>query len=126
VLEVVVVEIQRQLARIKVIQSPNAIMTTTGVETIIALSMNVIKGGIVIGSITNLGCGLGGVSVGRNLSRSSRLLATNTRVVRTPHIVFTNPIMTIHVNRIEDSPSMSSIVAEWYKSTNVENAKRRC
>jgi hypothetical protein len=126
VLEVVVVEIQRQLARIKVIQSPNAIMTTTGVETIIALSMNVIKGGIVIGSITNLGCGLGGVSVGRNLSRSSRLLATNTRVVGTPHIVFTNPIMTIHVNRIEDSPSMSSIVAEWYKSTNVENAKRRC
>jgi hypothetical protein len=32
------------------------------------------------------------------LSRSSRILITTTRVVGTPHMVFTNPIMTTHVN----------------------------
>jgi hypothetical protein len=34
--EVVVVEIHRKPARIKVIQSPNAIITTIGMETVVA------------------------------------------------------------------------------------------
>jgi hypothetical protein len=34
------------------------------------------------------------------LSRSSRILISIIGVIGTPHMVFTNPIMTIHVNII--------------------------
>jgi hypothetical protein len=70
VLEVVVVEIRRQPTRIEVTQSLNVVIPTTRVKTIVAPSTNVVKGGILIRSTTNLGCGLGGVLVERILSRS--------------------------------------------------------
>jgi hypothetical protein len=59
----------------------------------------------------------------RNLSRSSRILKANIRIIRTPHMVFTNPIMTIHVNKTIEQPPMNSIVARGYKSIDVENPK---
>jgi hypothetical protein len=37
----------------------------------VAPIMNVVKGGSPIGFVTNLGSGLGGISVGRNLNQSS-------------------------------------------------------
>jgi hypothetical protein len=65
-------------------------------ETVIAPSMDVIKKGMVIGYVLNVNSGLSGFLAGRNLSRSSRLPTINIGVVRTPQMVFTNPIMTIH------------------------------
>jgi hypothetical protein len=60
---------------------------------IVAPNMNVVKRGIVIGSPTNLGHELGEFSTKRNLSRNSKPLVANTRVVATPQMVFTNLIM---------------------------------
>jgi hypothetical protein len=97
--EVVVVEIRRQLVGIKVIQSFNVVITTTRVETIIAPNTNVVKKGVVFGSIINLGHGSSGILVGRNLNRSLGLPIVNIGVVGTPPMVFTNPIMTTHMNR---------------------------
>jgi hypothetical protein len=68
----------------EVIQSLNAIITTTRVETIVAPNMNVAKRGVVIGFAKNLSRGLGGFSTRRNLNSISRLAMTNTRVVGTP------------------------------------------
>jgi hypothetical protein len=54
---------------------------------------------------------------GRNLNKSSKLLATNTGVVGTPQMVFTNLIMATHVNKIVERPPMSLIAVGGYKST---------
>ncbi len=89
----VVVETQRQLVGIEVTQSLHAVITTIGVDTI------VVKREVIIESVINLGCGLSTLSMGRSLNRSSRLPTTNTGVVETPHMVFTNPIMTTHVHK---------------------------
>jgi hypothetical protein len=50
-------------------------------ETIVAPNTNVVKGGVLIGSTTNLGHGLDKVSAGRNLNRSLGLLAITIVVV---------------------------------------------
>jgi hypothetical protein len=71
-------------------------------EMVATPNIHVVKRGILIGSVVKLGSGLGGVSIIRNLSRSLTLLATTTRVVGIPQMVFTNPIMTIHVNKTVD------------------------
>ncbi len=46
--------------------------------------MDVIKRGVIIGSITKLGSGLGGILAERNLTRSSALPITTIGVVGTP------------------------------------------
>jgi hypothetical protein len=46
--------------------------------------MDVVRRGVLIGSITKLGNGLGGISTKKNLSQSSTLPITTTRVVGTP------------------------------------------
>jgi hypothetical protein len=46
--EVIVVEIQRQLAKIKVTQSPNVIITTIGVKIVVAPNTNVVRSGVLI------------------------------------------------------------------------------
>jgi hypothetical protein len=86
----------------------------------LAPSLDVVKRGVVIGSIANLGPGSSGFSRGMNLSRNLGLLATNIRVVRTSQMVLTNPIMTTHVR-----PLMNSIVDGGYRSTNAQNSKER-
>jgi hypothetical protein len=50
--EATIVEIRRQPARIEVTKSPNVILITTGVETMVAPNTNVIRGGVLIGSTT--------------------------------------------------------------------------
>jgi hypothetical protein len=84
---------------------------------------NVIRGGVLIRFATNLGRGLGEVSIGRNLSRSSGLPIATIGVIRTLQMVFTNPIMTTHVNKIANRPPMNSIVVGGYKNTYVENPR---
>ncbi len=58
--------------------------------------------GRLIGSAVKLGSGLGGILVRRKLNGSTTLPIATTGVVGTRHMVFTNPIMTTHVNRIVD------------------------
>jgi hypothetical protein len=88
-------------------------------EMIVAPNIDVVKRDILIGFATNLGNGLSGVLVVRNLSQSLVLLAITTRVVGTPQMVFINPITTTHVNRIADQPLMNSMAAKRYRSANV-------
>jgi hypothetical protein len=57
------------------------------------------EGGILIGFATNLGLGLGRISIKRNLSGSLEIPIANIGVVGTPQMLFTNLIMTTHVNR---------------------------
>jgi glycopeptide antibiotics resistance protein len=83
-LKAIVVEIQRQTIRIEVIQSLNAIISTTWVETILAPNINVVGSAILIGSATSLGRGLSRILAGKRLSKSSRLPKATTIVVVTP------------------------------------------
>ncbi len=92
-------------------------------EMVATPNIHVVKRGILIGSVVKLGSGLGGVSIIRNLSRSLTLLATTTRVVGIPQMVFTNPIMTIHVNKTVDWPLMNSMAVRGYRSANVVHLK---
>jgi hypothetical protein len=101
------------------------VITTTRVDTIVAPNTNVTKRRVIITFAVNLGRGLGGFLMERSLSRSLRLPTMNTRIVETPNTVFTNPIMTTHVHKTIDQPTMSSIVARGYISTNVEAPKGR-
>jgi len=118
-----VVKTRKQPTMIEVIQSFNVVITTTGVETIVMPNTNVTKRGIVIGLAINLNYGSNGLSMRRNLNRNSRLPMVNTRVVGTPQMVFTNPIMTTHVHKTTNRPHMSSIVVGGYRSTNIEDSK---
>jgi hypothetical protein len=91
---------------------------------VVVPNMNVVRRGVVIDSTTNIGCGSGRFSVGRNLSRSSALPVTNIGVVVTPQMVFTNlGIMTTRVNKTSNQPPMFSIVIGRYRSTYVKNPK---
>jgi hypothetical protein len=91
------------------------------VETIVALATNFVRIRILIGFVTNLGCGSKGVLVKRNLSRSSRIPIATTKVVKTPQMVFTNPKMTTHVNMTAYRPSMNLVIAGRYKSVDARN-----
>jgi hypothetical protein len=71
----------------------------------------------------NLGCGLGRVLQGRTLNRSYGLLTEIMKVVGTPKMVFTNLIMTTHMNKITNRPSMNSIATKGYINTYVEILK---
>jgi hypothetical protein len=70
-----------------------------------------------------LGSGLGGVWVGRKLNGSTILPTTTIGVVGTPQMVFTNLIMTTHMNKIANQPSMSIMVVKSYISVDVMNPK---
>jgi hypothetical protein len=54
------------------------------VEIVVAPKINFVKGGILIESVTNLGCGLGGVLAGRNFNTSSRMLVATIGIIGTP------------------------------------------
>ncbi len=84
VLKVAVVEIWKQPVEIEVIQPLNVVIPTIGVETIIALNTNFLKSGILTGTTMNLGCGLEGFLMERNLNKSSKLLETTIGIVGTP------------------------------------------
>jgi hypothetical protein len=66
------------------IQPFNVIISTTCVEIVVTPNTNFVKGGVLIGLIMNLGYGLGKVSVGRNLNKSSILPTSTIGVVGTP------------------------------------------
>ncbi len=67
-------------------------------EIVVAPTTNFAKSGVLIGYVANLGHGLRRVLMRKNLSRSLGIRITTIGVVGTPHMVFTNPIMTTHVN----------------------------
>jgi hypothetical protein len=84
VLKVTFVKIRIQLPGIEVIQSPNVINLIARVETIVAPNTNVFRGGILIGFVTYLGSGSSKILARRNLSWSSKLPTTTSRVYGTP------------------------------------------
>ncbi len=61
-LEAAIVETQKQHVGIGVTQSLDASITTTRVEMFVAPNIDVVKRGVLIGYVTKLGSGLGGVS----------------------------------------------------------------
>ncbi len=124
VLEVTIVETWRQHVGVIVTQSLDVDITTTRVETVVAPTMDVIRKGVLIGSTTKLGNGLGGVSARRKLSGSMALSTTTTRVVGTSQMIFTNLIMTTHVKRTIDRPPTNSMVVGGYKSADAMNLTR--
>jgi hypothetical protein len=99
-LEAVVIETQKQHVKVGVTQSLDVGITTTRVETIVTPNINVVKRGILIGFLAKFHNGSNGVSVVRNLTRSSTLPTIITKVIGTPQMVFTSSIMTTHVNKI--------------------------
>ncbi len=117
-LKVVVVETQRQPIGIIVTQSFDVGITTTRVEMVVVPTIDVAKKGVLIGSATKLGSGLGGVSARRKLNGILTLPTSTTRVVGTPQMVFTNLIINTHVNRIANRPPMSSMVDGGCRSVN--------
>ncbi len=122
VLEMTVVEIQKHV-KVGVTQSLDVGTTTIGVEIVVMSNIDVVKRGILIRFIAKLGSGSNGILTRRNLSQSLTLPTTSTRVVSTLQMVFTNPIMTTHVNRIIDRPLMNSMVIGKYKNANATNPR---
>ncbi len=52
-------------------------------EIVVAPNMDVVRRGVIIGPVTKLGSGLGGISARKNLSRNSTL-PTTSGIVKTP------------------------------------------
>ncbi len=96
---------------------------TIGMETVVAPTINVVKMVVLIGSATKFGNGSSGISTGRKLSGSTILPTTTIGVVGTPQMVFINLIMTIHVNKIVNQPSMNLMATRWYIGVNAMNLK---
>ncbi len=119
----VIVETWKQHVGVRVIQSLDASITNTRVETLVAPKIYTIKRGVLIGSIIKLGIGSSGILTIRNLSWSSALLAVTTRVVGTPQMMFKNPRMTTHVNRIVNGQVMNSITTRRYRNGNATNPR---
>ncbi len=71
--ETTIVEAQKQHVGVRVIQLFDASITTTEVETIVAPNIDVVRRGILIGSVVRLGNGLSGVLAVRNLNQSLAL-----------------------------------------------------
>ncbi len=84
VLETIIAKIRRQPTRIEVTQPFNVVIPITGMEIVIAPNTNFVRSGVLIGFITNLGHGSYGVSMGKILNRSSKLLNTTTSIVGRP------------------------------------------
>ncbi len=86
--EMTIVQTRKSHVGIRVIQSLNVGITTTWMETIVALNIDVVRRGVLIESIAKLGSGSNGVSIGRNLSWISTLLAATIRVIGIPQMMF--------------------------------------
>jgi len=93
------------------------------VEIVVAPNIDVVRRGELIESVIKLGSRSNGVLAVRNLSQSLALPTIINGVVGTLQMVFTNLIMTIHVNKTTDRPLMSSMAIGRYKSANVTNQR---
>jgi hypothetical protein len=92
------------------------------VETVVAPNIYVVTRGVLIGSTTKLGNKLSGISTKKNLNQNTTLPIITIGVVGTAQMVFTNPIMIIHVNRNLSRPPMSSMVVGGYKNVDATNS----
>jgi hypothetical protein len=91
---------------------------------IVTPTMDVVRDGVLIGYGEKLGSGSGGVSTRKNLNGSLALPIATITIIATLQMVFTNPIMTTHVNRTTNGPLMNSMVAKGYKNVDAMNPKR--
>jgi hypothetical protein len=90
-------------------------------EMVVAPNIYVVTRRVLIGSTTKLGNKLSGILAKTNLNRNTTLPIITIGVVGTPQMVFTNPIMIIHVNRNLSRPLMSSMVVGGYKNVDATN-----
>ncbi len=90
-------------------------------EMVVAPNIYVVTRRVLIGSTTKLGNKLSGILAKTNLNRNTTLPIITIGVVATPQMVFTNPIMIIHVNRNLSRPLMSSMVVGGYKNVDATN-----
>jgi len=95
------------------------------VEMVVVVGIDVVRREILIGFVTKLGSRSNGILARRNLSQSSMLLTTTTRVVGIPQMVFINPITTSHGNMTVDQPLMSSMIVGGRRSANVMHSRGR-
>ncbi len=91
---------------------------------VVTPNVDFVKRGVLLGFVTKLGNGLGGILVGSNLSQKLTILVATIGVVGKPQIIFTNLISTTHVNKITDRPLVSSMVIGGYKNANIVNLRR--
>jgi hypothetical protein len=91
----------------------------------VAPNMNVVKDGVLIRSITNLGSGSCAVLARRSLNQSSTLPIATIGIIVKPHMVFINLIMTTHVNKTANPPLMTSMATRGYRSVDATNPKGR-
>jgi hypothetical protein len=82
--KVAIAKIWKQLARIEVTQPFHVVIPTIRMETVVAPHTNFIRGRVLIGFAANLGHGLKGILVRRNLNRNSRIPIATIGVVATP------------------------------------------
>ncbi len=90
---------------------------------IVAPTMDVVRRGTLIGFVAKLGNGSSGVLAGRKLNGNLALPIVIIRVVGTFQMVFTNLIMTTHVNRTTDRPLTNSMFVGRYKSVDAMNLR---
>jgi hypothetical protein len=69
-------------------------------ETVVSPNINVVKRGVLIGSVTKFGSRSNGISTIKNLSQSLTLLKAITRIVGILQMVFINSITTTHWVRV--------------------------
>jgi hypothetical protein len=91
---------------------------------VVAPNINVIKRGVSIESVAKLDSRSSGISVVRNLNRSSALPIAIIAIIGTPQMVFTNLMRHIHVNMIANRPLMSLMAIGGYRSVDVTNLIR--
>jgi hypothetical protein len=90
---------------------------------VVVPSIDVVEREVLIGFATKLGSGSSGVSTVRNLSRSLALKTNITIVVGISQMVFTNPIMTTHVNMTANRPLMSLMVVGGCRSADAVHSR---
>jgi hypothetical protein len=123
VLEVTIIETQKQPTGVVVTQSLDVGITTTRGETIVVSTMDVVRKGLLIGFATKLSSGSGGVLIRSKLCGSLTLPIITMGVIGTPQMVFINLINTTHVNMTIDWPPMNSMAAGGYRSANATNLR---
>jgi hypothetical protein len=115
---------QRQPNLTKVNHLVPIMITTTMVEGHVESTTNLAINRMLVGFIPNLNCGSRGIPLGKSLNWSSGILVLTTRFINRLHMVYTNPIMMIHMTRFVVRPSPIPIMVIGHKNPRNGNQGR--
>ncbi len=79
---------------------------------------------MLVGSIPNLNSGSRGIPLGKSLNCSSGILVSTTTFISRLHMLYTNPIMIIHMTRFVVRPPPIPIVVIGHKNPRNDNQGR--